>query len=97
MSNGPASLFKRVFLVETSVKMTSVQGCGCFHWERPSVALSDSFLLPSDLGNKLFDQSIAPAIASATAPAILKYIKEDLQQILKTVLEVQALTTFKKR
>ena len=72
-------------------------------WERlsvglsiaPFVAPSDSFLSPK-LGNKLSDQPIEllqtkPPIAntSAAATSIPQYSKDNLQRILKAVLEAQ--------
>ena len=79
--------------------MTSVQGCKRPRQERlsaaPSVAPLDSFS-PPELGDKLSDQpaglsgtkSLANAPAAATS--IPRYSKDDLQRILKAVLETQA-------
>ena len=59
-----------------------------------SIAFFNSFL-PLELDNKLFDQLIGLLGANrpvniifASISFVLKYIKEDLQRILKTVLEV---------
>ena len=82
--------------------MTSVRGHGHLRRKRlsaaPSIIPSDSFP-PFKLGDKLSNQPVGPskikspvANASATATSIPKYSKDDLQQILKAVLEAQAPT-----
>lgn len=70
--------------------------------KNPFIALLDFSLPLSELGDKLFNQFAGPvraklpiAVISATAPTIFKYIKKDLQRILKTVLEAQAPTASK--
>ena len=84
--------------------MTSVRGRGRIRWERssiapsvsPSVAPPDSSL-PPESGDKLSDQLAGPSVTKplvANAPAadtsIPKYSKDDLQRILKAVLEARA-------
>ena len=96
-----ASTFRKVFLEEISFKITLVQGRKHPRQEHPSVASSLSFLssIPtSKLDNKLFDWSAEPlkiksliAIAPIGATNVPKYSKDDLQRILKAVLEAQAL------
>lgn len=56
----------------------------------------------SELGDKLFNQFAGPvraklpiAVIPAATSTVCKYIKKDLQRILKTVLEVQAPTASK--
>ena len=79
--------------------MTSIRGHGRFRCEHSSVAPSIApldFSLPSELGDKLFDQ---PAGPSGTKPPVVntpvavtsipKYSKDDLQRILKTVLKAR--------
>ena len=80
--------------------MTLVQGRNCFRQEcsfiSPSIALPDSFI-PPELGNKLFEH---PAGRPKTKPLIVvaliavinipKYSENDLQRILKTVIEKRA-------
>ena len=71
--------------------MILVQGRGCFYRKCPSVALLDFFSLP-ELGEKLFNQpSRLPGPHFAIVPTatflVPKYTKEDLQQILQTVLK----------
>ena len=75
--------------------MTSVQGRNCLHRECPSVVLSNFFLL-LELDDKLSDQPTRPlephfpiTIVFVAAPSVSKYTKENLQQIFKTILEVQ--------
>ena len=82
--------------------MTSVRGCSYPHQERFSViplfvTSFDSFS-PFKLGDKLSDQLARPprikppvANASITATSIPKYSKDNLQRILKAVLEVRTL------
>lgn len=55
--------------------------------------------LPLELDDNLFDQlaelsgaNFPVAVIPTTAPPIAKYTEEDLQQILKTVLEARAPT-----
>lgn len=80
--------------------MTLVQGCDCFYRECLFVALLDfSPLFESD--DKLSDQPIGPPSSPGpnvlvVEPFIPKYTKENLQQIFKTVLKAQALTTSEK-
>ena len=75
--------------------MTSVQDRSCPCRERFSVALPNSFppLGSDDELSNLSAGSPSPNLPVAE-PSISKYTKEDLQRILKTVLEVRALTTF---
>ena len=83
--------------------MTSVRGRGCPHHECPSVAPSVTPSVappdsspPPELGDELSDQPAGllrpkPPIANApTTTNILKYSKNDLQKILKAVLEARA-------
>ena len=77
--------------------MTSVRGRGRPRRERPSVALPDSSPPPE---SEFSDQPAGPpgaklpvAVVPAAAPAVPKYNEEDLQRILKTVLEARAPTT----
>lgn len=84
-----------------SFKITSVQGHDHLHKERPFIALLDSFS-SSQSDDKLFDQPDEPqktifpiAVIVITAPPVPKYTKEELQQILKPVLEAQASITSK--
>ena len=96
--NGSANLFGRVFLEEISSKMTSVGGRGRPRHERfsaaPSVAPPDSSP-PPESGDELSEQPAGPstkppvANAPAAANSIPKYSEDDLQQILKTVLEAR--------
>ena len=76
--------------------MTSVQGRGCFYRESLFITLINFSLLPK-LDDKLFNQStdFSDSNFLITKPYIFNYIKEDLQQILKTVIETWA-PTFKK-
>ena len=100
--NKSASLFGRVFLEEISSKMTLVQGRRRLHQECPSVAPFIVFfnsISSSKLGDKLSDQPIGPsktkspiAIAPVTVTNIPKYSKNNLQRILKAVLETWAPT-----
>ena len=79
--------------------MTSVRGRGRPRHERlsvtPSVAPSNSFP-PSESGDELFDQlarlsGLKTQLANALATTIiLKYSEDDLQRILKAVLEARA-------
>ena len=66
--------------------MISIWGHGCLPRERPSIALFDSFLLP-----KLeFSKQLARLLGMkfpATFTDILKYFKNNLKQIFKTILE----------
>lgn len=80
--------------------MTSIQGYGRSCKEHSSIALSDSFSL-LELDNKLSNQPVGPsrqdfAVVPAVIPFVPKHNQEDLQKILKTVLEAQALTTSEK-
>ena len=78
--------------------MTSYRGRGRPRRKRssaaPSVALPDSFP-PHELGDKLFDQPAGPSTKSpianafAAANSIPKYSEDDLQRILRTVLEAR--------
>ena len=79
--------------------MTSIQSCGCPRRERPSVALfiaPPNSSLPLESDDKLSDQPAGPSKAKSLANAlavafsVLKYSKDDLQQILKAVLEARA-------
>ena len=79
--------------------MTSVRGCGRPRRERSSVVSSDSSP-PPESGDKLFDEPARPqganlpiAVVPTAAPPVPKYTEEDLQRILKTVLEARAPTT----
>ena len=67
--------------------MTSVRSYGCSRRKRFSVTPLNSSLRFEER-DKLFDQPNAPAVAFAAAFIILKYTKEDLQRIFKTVLKV---------
>ena len=69
--------------------MTSVQGRGCPRRKHFFVTLPDSFSLPK---SKFFKQPARPLRpkSSATDTDVPKYSKDNLQQILKTVLEAQA-------
>ena len=82
--------------------MTSVWGCRHPHHKRSSAAC---FIAPPDsspppeLGDKLSDQPAGllgaktpVANAPATATSIPKYSEDDLQWILKTILEARFLT-----
>ena len=92
--NRSASSFGRVFLEKINSKMTSVRGRKCLRHKHSSAAPSDSFPT-SESSDKLSDQPARPstkppvANAPAVANSILKYSENDLQQILKTVLEAQ--------
>ena len=77
--------------------MTSIWGCGRPRHKLSSAALSIDpfdFSPPPELGDKLSDQPAGPsgtkspvANTPATATSIPKYSQDDLQQILKNVLE----------
>ena len=74
--------------------MTSIQGRRGLYRERLSLAFFDSFPLP-ELDNNLYDQFVRSlkvkfliAVIPATTPSVPKYTEEDLQRILKTILEV---------
>lgn len=82
--------------------MISIQGRDRLRREHPSVTFFD-FSLPPKLGNQLSNQPAGPLEAKlsviiifATTFAVPKYTKEDLQEILKSILEAQAPTTSKK-
>lgn len=86
-----------MFSKEISSKITSVWGRIYPCRELLFVPLPDSSS-PLELDNKLSDQSARPSGTSfaiiAVAPfLILNYPKENLKQILKTVLEAQASIT----
>ena len=83
--------------------MTSVRGRGRPHHKHPSVAPSVAPSVtppnsspPPELGDELSDQlagPLGPKPPVANAPAatnVLKYSKDDLQRILKAVLEARA-------
>ena len=83
--------------------MTSVQGCGRPRHKRPFVApsVAPSVALPNsspppELGDELSDQPARPSgpkplVANTPAAiSILKYSENDLQKILKAVLEARA-------
>ena len=77
--------------------MTLVQGHNRLYKKCPFVTLSNYFQ-SFELGDKFSDQcprcldtNHPIAIGLAAAFSILKYTKEDLQQIFKIVLETQAL------
>ena len=79
--------------------MILIQGRRCLPREHPSiapsvapsVALSD-FFLPFESGDKLFDQPTGPSGAKPPFVAIHvpKYSENDLQKILKAVMEAWA-------
>lgn len=82
--------------------MTSIQGRRGLYRERLSLAFFDSFPLP-ELDNNLYDQFVRSlkvkfliAVIPATTPSVPKYTEEDLQRILKTILEVWAQIISKK-
>ena len=72
--------------------MTSVQGRSHPRQERSSVALSDSSPPPELEFSKQPAESLRPKLLIAVVPAtdVPKYSEDDLQRILKTVLETQA-------
>ena len=98
--NGLASSFGRVFLEEEiSAKIISIRDRVRICRERLSVPLSD-FFLPLELDNNLSDQPVGPPRANLSiiviltaAPPIPKYNRENLQQILKIILEARVSTT----
>ena len=69
--------------------MTSVQGCGYLCWERLFVTPPESSLFPKSEFFKQFAGSLEPKFL-ATTTDVLKYFKNDLQWIFKTILEAQA-------
>lgn len=82
--------------------MNSVQDHGYSHKEYPFVPLLDSFPTP-ELDDNLSDQfaglsraNFPIAVISSTAFPVPKYTNKDLQRIVKTVLETQALIISKK-
>ena len=96
--NRSASPFGRLFLEEISSKMTSIRGCRRLRRERSSAALFVAPLdssPPPESGNKLSDQPAGPSTkppvtnAPVAANSIPKYYEDDLQRILKTVLEAR--------
>lgn len=77
--------------------MTPIRGRGRFQRERFSIALPNSFSSPQ---SEFFKQPAGPlgakfpdAVIPTATFAIPKYVEEDLQQILKIVLEVWTLAT----
>lgn len=75
--------------------MTFIQGCSHFCREHFFLALFDSFL-PFELDDKLSDQfsgflgaNFSIVIIFASANPVSKYIEENLQQILKPILETR--------
>ena len=83
--------------------MTSVQGRGCLHRERPSVApfVAPSITLfdsspPLESVDKLSNQPVGPtgikplANFPLAAIGVPKYSEDDLQRIFKAVLDAQA-------
>ena len=66
--------------------MTSIWGRGCFCRERTSEGLSESSPPPESSHDEI--TANPPAVESLVA----KYTKEDLQKILRTVFEAQALS-----
>lgn len=82
--------------------MISVWGRSYCYRKRLFIALFYSCPL-FELGNKLFNQPAGPpgtnlfiTIVFATTSPVSKYIKEDLQQILKTILKAETPTIFEK-
>ena len=69
--------------------MILVQGCSYICRERFSVVLPDSFLSPKLKFAKQPTGPLRPKSPTTTTD-VSKYSKDDLQQIFKTVLEVQA-------
>ena len=75
--------------------MTSIQGRSRPHQEHPSVALLDSSLPPK---SELSKQPIGPSkvkppvtVVAIAATNVIKYTKNDLQRIFKTILKAQTL------
>ena len=68
--------------------MTSVQGRSCLHQEYLFIVPPNSSLLPKSEFSKQFAGLPGPKL-SATTTNVPNYSKNDLQQILKTVLEAQ--------
>lgn len=88
----------KIVFIKISSKITLVQGRSYPYKKRSSIAFLN-FFLPLELDNKLSNQLVGPLKANLSITVIfiavspvLKYMEENLQQILKTVLEVQALS-----
>lgn len=82
-----------MFFRKINFKITSVQDCSYSYKKHPFIAFFDTFL-SLNLDDKLFDQpaellgiNLLIAVVLFAAFLVPKYIKEDLQQIFKTVLE----------
>ena len=71
-----------------TTRMTSIRGCGCPRKERTSEDPLGSSLSP---GSSYDKAPIDPLAVGPFKLSIAKYTKEDLQKILRTVLETQTL------